>query len=218
MRGVGRSDAAAAPDDAAAVGIGLAAVAGLAGLRIRRATAADAAAIASIYAPYVAATEISFETEPPDAAGMAARIAGGGDLHPWLVAEDAYGGLLGYAYACAFRARPAYRFTVETTVYVAGYAHCRGVGRSLYARLLPLLEAQGFTQAIAAITLPNDASRRLHEAFGFASAGTYRNVGWKLGRWRSVGLWQRPLAPMTDEPAEPRPVSDLWRDVSADEA
>lgn len=181
-------------------------------MRIRRATAADAAAIASIYAPYVADTAISFETEPPDATEMAARIAAAGDLHPWLVARDPSGALLGYAYACAFRARPAYRFAVETTVYVAARAQRRGAGRALYGRLLPLLEAQGFTQAIAAITLPNEPSRRLHERFGYVPAGTYADVGWKLGRWRSVGLWQRALAPIASPPEEPRPVTALWSD------
>jgi L-amino acid N-acyltransferase YncA len=174
-------------------------------VKLRLATADDAAAIASIYAPYVTGTAVSFETEPPDEAEMRARIGASGDLYPWLVATDAGGDLLGYAYACAFRVRRAYRFSVETTVYVAESAQRRGVGRELYAALLPVLEAQGFTQAIAAITLPNEASVRLHEAHGFQSAGVYSEVGWKLGAWRSVGLWQRALAPLAEAPEEPRP-------------
>ena len=181
-------------------------------MRLRLATADDAAAIASLYAPYVIDSAVSFETEPPDEAEMGTRIAAGGDLYPWLVATEGAGEPLGYAYACAFRARRAYRFSVETTVYVAPHAHGRGVGRSLYAALLPLLEAQGFTQAIAAITLPNAASVRLHEAMGFAQAGVYREVGWKLGEWRSVGLWQRSLAPLSEAPEEPRPFAPYWRD------
>jgi len=80
-------------------------------------------------------------------------------------------------------------------------------GGLLYGALLPLLEAQGFAQAIAAITLPNEASVAMHEAFGFAKAGVYEKVGFKLGRWLSVGLWQRALAPMSANPAEPRPLS-----------
>ncbi|MBV9881399.1 MAG: N-acetyltransferase [Sphingomonadaceae bacterium] len=183
----------------------------MAGVRIRRVTADDAAAIATIYAPYVRTTAVSFELEAPDIAEIAARIASGGDLYPWLVACDDRGGLLGYAYAAAFRSRPAYRFAVETTVYVAEGAHRRGIGGALYRALLPVLEAQGYTQAIGAITVPNDASIRLHEAFGFVRAGTYEQVGYKLGEWRSVGLWQRPLAPMQAEPEEPRPVSAVWR-------
>ena len=75
---------------------------------------------------------------------------------------------------------------------------------------MPLLEAQGFTQAIAAVTLPNEASVRLHERLGFTRAGVYEQVGFKLGEWRSVGLWQRQLAAMADEPAEPRPFAPFW--------
>jgi L-amino acid N-acyltransferase YncA len=179
-------------------------------VRIRRATAEDAAAVASIYAPYVRASVVSFELEAPDAAEMENRIAALENLFPWLVACDEEGGLLGYAYGCAFRTRPAYRFTVETTVYVADGSHRRGIGGLLYRALLPTLEAQGFTQAIGAITIPNEASIRLHEALGFVHAGTYEKVGFKLGEWRSVGLWQRALAPMSARPEEPRPVSAVW--------
>jgi phosphinothricin acetyltransferase len=179
-------------------------------VRLRRATADDAAAIASIYAPYVRASVVSFETEVPDEAEMRGRILALGDLYPWLVACGEEGEVLGYAYGCAFRTRPAYRFTVETTVYVGDGAHRRGIGRLVYGALLPLLEAQGFTQAVGAITIPNEASIRLHEALGFVRAGTYEKVGFKLGEWRSVGLWQRPLAPMSSRPEEPKPVSAVW--------
>jgi len=180
-------------------------------VRIRLATADDAVAIATLYAPYVADSAVSFEGKAPDAAEMAERIAKGGDLYPWLVGEED-GALLGYAYATAFRPRHAYRFTVETSVYVRQGGHGRGVGGAVYGALLPLLEAQGFTQAIAALTLPNEASVSLHERLGFVRAGVYENVGFKLGEWRSVGLWQRPLAPMVTEPEEPRPFAPFWAD------
>ena len=180
-------------------------------MRTRRATADDAAAIASIYAPYVRDSVVSFETQAPDEAEMRGRIAALGDLHPWLVACDDDGAMLGYAYGSAFRTRPAYRFTVETTVYVGEGAHRRGIGTQLYRTLLGLLEAQGYTQAIGAITIPNAASIRLHEALGFVRAGTYEKVGFKLGEWRSVGLWQRPLAPMAARPDEPMPVTAVWK-------
>ena len=178
-------------------------------MRIRRATADDAAAIASIYAPYVEGSVVSFETEAPDAAEMARRIEAVGDDYPWLVAcEDE--AMIGYAYGCAFRSRPAYRFSVETTVYLIHGAQGRGTGSALYRKLLALLEAQGFTQAIGAITIPNEASIGLHEALGFVRAGVYEKVGFKLGDWRSVGLWQRPLAPMAAQPEEPLPLSQVW--------
>ncbi|MEA3050335.1 MAG: hypothetical protein QOG84_2171 [Sphingomonadales bacterium] len=172
-------------------------------MRIRAASAEDAAAIADIYRPYVAESYVSFETEPPDAAEIARRMAAGGDLYPWFGAEEE-GRLVGYAYASPFRPRAAYRFAVETTVYVRDGAHGRGFGAALYAPLLEALERQGFTQAIGAISLPNPASVRLHERFGFRHAGTYAQVGWKLGRWHDVGLWQRPLAVPAEPPEEPR--------------
>jgi L-amino acid N-acyltransferase YncA len=173
-------------------------------VRIRAATGGDAAQIAAIYAPYVLETPISFESAPPDAAAMRERIESGGGLYPWFVAVDDGGSLIGYASAGAFRARHAYRFTVETSVYVALGRLRGGVGRALYERLLATLEAQGFTQAIAALTIPNEASVRLHRRLGFTKAGTYREVGYKFGEWRSVALWQRALAiPPPEGPAEP---------------
>lgn len=178
-------------------------------LTIRAATVADAAAIAAIYAPYVERSIVSFETEAPDVETMRERIEAGGAFYPWLAATDEAGGLIGYAYASAFRPRPAYRYTVETTVYVRQGLHRRGIGGRLYRPLLAMLEAQGFTQAFGAITLPNPASVALHERLGFVRAGTYQKVGWKQGGWWDVGLWQRPLAPATVPPTEPKP----WRDV-----
>jgi L-amino acid N-acyltransferase YncA len=180
-------------------------------LTIRLAKIEDASAIAAIYAPYVSGSIVSFETEAPNEAEMRRRIGAGGTLHPWLIACDE-GRPLGFAYASAFRPRHAYRFTVETSVYLDGEAQGRGIGQALYRRLLPLLEAQGFTQAIAAISLPNDASVRLHEKLGFTLAGTYRDVGYKLGGWRSVGLWQRALAPPREPPPEPRSFGEFWED------
>ena len=173
-------------------------------MRIRLAESGDAASVAALYAPYVTESAASFEGKAPGADEMADRIAKGGELYPWLVAEKDRD-LLGYAYATAFRPRHAYRFAVETSVYVRQGDHGRGTGGALYGALLPLLEAQGFTQAIAAITLPNEASARLHERLGFSRAGTYRRVGWKNGAWHDVGLWQRPLAEAAAPPAEPRP-------------
>lgn len=172
-------------------------------MKLRAATPDDAAAIAEIYAPFVSGSAVSFETEPPDEAAMRARIAAGGGLYPWLVAEED-GGLLGYAYAARFRERPAYRFAIETSVYLRADAAGRGLGRQLYEPLLAILKAQGFIQAIAAITLPNEASVRLHERLGFERAGRYRQVGWKFGAWHDVGLWQKGLAPAGTPPAEPR--------------
>ena len=177
---------------------------------VRAATADDAAAIAGIYAPYVEGSVISFETEAPGAAMIGERMASAGPLYPWLAAEDEAGELLGYAYASAFRPRPAYFRAVETSVYLAPAAQGRGIGSALYRPLLAILKAQGFAQAIAAITLPNPASIAIHERFGFVHAGTYRQVGYKLGGWWDVGLWQCALAEPSIPPADPKP----WREVA----
>lgn len=179
-------------------------------LSVRAAAPDDAAAVVAIYAPYVEGSIVSFETDAPDAAAMRNRIEAGGDLYPWLAAVDEAGALAGYAYASAFRPRPAYRYTVETTIYVRQGLHGRGIGSLLYAPLLAILEAQGFTQAFGAITLPNPASIALHERHGFVRAGTYEQVGWKQGGWWDVGLWQRHLAPAVVPPAEPRPWREIW--------
>jgi L-amino acid N-acyltransferase YncA len=179
----------------------------LRGLILRAATAGDASAVAEIYAAYVEGSAVSFELEAPNAGEMRSRIDAVAGDYPWIVAEAADGSLAGYAYACPFRPRAAYRFAVETTVYLRPGATGLGLGGRLYRPLLATLEAQGFTQAIAAIALPNEASVRLHERLGFAHAGTYAKVGYKLGRWLDVGLWQRALAPGREPPPEPLPLT-----------
>jgi L-amino acid N-acyltransferase YncA len=181
-------------------------------MRIRAATPGDAGEIAAIYAPYVEGSVISFELEAPGPEVIGERMASAGELYPWLAAEAESGELIGYAYASAFRPRAAYSWTVETSVYVSRAAHGRGVGSALYGPLLGILTAQGFTQAIAAIALPNDRSVAIHERFGFFHAGTYRKVGFKLDNWWDVGLWQCTLAEAANPPADPMP----WRAVAAD--
>ncbi|HEX6072984.1 MAG TPA: GNAT family N-acetyltransferase [Sphingomicrobium sp.] len=176
---------------------------------IRLAVETDAAGLAAIYRPYVEESSISFEEIAPDAAEMARRIAGDRPgFHPWFIAEED-GRILGYAASSPFRARPAYRWTVETGIYLAPEACGRGVGRELLTPLLELLERQGYVAAIGAIALPNPASIALHEKLGFTYAGTYRGVGFKMGEWLHVGLWQKELAPRSAAPQEPLPYSSL---------
>ena len=169
--------------------------------RIRVAMAADAGQIQAIYAPIVRDTMISFEDEPPTAEEMAGRIAGTLSTHPYLVCEED-GRVLGYIYASVFRARAAYRWSVETTVYIDGRTRRAGVGRALYEALLPILRRQGFHSAFAGIALPNAGSIGLHETLGFRSVGVYQDVGFKHGQWRDVGWWRLPLSdgPPTAEP------------------
>jgi phosphinothricin acetyltransferase len=170
---------------------------------IRLASERDAAAIAAVYAPFVTDSCISFEERPPDAAEMARRIVGDQPgFHPWFVAEE-QGEVRGFASSAPFRSRRAYRWTVETSIYLAANARGRGLGRQLLSVLLEALERQGYVAAIGGIALPNPASVALHERLGFASAGIYRGVGFKMGRWLDVGFWEKDLAPRTARPSEP---------------
>lgn len=170
---------------------------------LRPAASPDAPAVAAVYAPYVTGSVVSFEAEPPDAAEVARRMAARPRL-PWLVAERD-GVVVGYAYASAHRARAAYRWAVDVSVYLVAAERGRGTGRALYAALLPLLRDLGHTTAHAGITLPNNASVALHEAFGFTPVGVFPAVGHKDGRWHDVGWWRLALVdPPPDEPVEPR--------------
>ncbi len=163
----------------------------------------DAAACAAIYAPHVEASATSFEERAPSAEELTSRIERLTATHPWLVAESG-GEVIGYAYSCRHRERPAYRWSVDVSVYVADAWARRGVGRSLYEGLFEGLRRQGFRVACAGITLPNEASVALHERLGFAPVGTYRGIGWKEGAWRDVGWWQLDLATDgQDPPTEP---------------
>ncbi len=180
-------------------------------IAIRGAAADDAAAIAAIYAPFVTSGTVSFETDAPDTRQMRARMAASEGYYPWLVATngEAEGGVIGYAYAGLFRDRPAYRYVVETSIYMSGSVHGQGTGRLLYDALIDTLRTQGFTQAIGVISLPNDASISLHESVGFRRGGVYREVGYKQGRWIDVGFWQCELNDSAVPPVEPRPFSEV---------
>lgn len=181
-------------------------------IAIRAARPSDAAVIAAIYAPYVLSGTVSFENEAPDAEGIKTRMAASDGLYPWLVATTGDGedeAVLAYAYAGKFKDRPAYRWTVETTIYVSGPVQGQGTGQLLYDALLDTLAAQGFVQAVATLSLPNDHSIQLHEKVGFRRAGQYREIGFKQGRWLDVGIWQRELRDAVAPPKEPRKFAEV---------
>jgi phosphinothricin acetyltransferase len=181
--------------------------------RIRVAMPVDADQILAIYAPIVRDTTISFEDEPPTAEEMAGRIAGTLATHPYLVCEQD-GRVLGYIYASVFRARAAYRWSVETTVYIDGRTRRSGVGRALYEALLPILRRQGFHSAFAGIALPNAGSVGLHETLEFRSVGVYQDVGFKHGQWRDVGWWRLGLSEGPPA-ADPIPFAALSAEIEA---
>lgn len=155
---------------------------------VRVALATDAEAIQAIYAPVVLDTAISFEEAPPSVEQMRERILATLETYPYLVAERE-GVVVGYAYASQHRARAAYRWAVDVTVYIAENARRKGVGRQLYDVLLPMLKDMGYRCIYAGIALPNAGSVGLHERIGFRHIGTFPKVGFKLGAWHDVGYW-----------------------------
>lgn len=150
--------------------------------------------ITAIYGHAVVHGTASFEIEPPAEAEMTARckaLESGG--FPYLVA-DAGGRIAGYAYAGPYRARIAYRYTVEDSVYIHPDAHRLGIGRKLLAELIAQAEARGFRQMIAVIgDSAQTSSIELHRSLGFAAVGTFTNIGFKHGRWLDSVLMQRAL-------------------------
>lgn len=159
-------------------------------ITIRPAQPDDAVAIAAIYNHYVLTTVISFEEEAVSEADMAGRIADvqAGGL-PWLVAERE-GRVIGYAYATKWRVRPAYRFSVEVSVYLDAHEQARGIGTRLYEALFAVLREKSVHVVIGGIALPNEASVALHEKFGMRKVAHFAEVGFKFGEWRDVGYWQ----------------------------
>ncbi|MBA4720939.1 MAG: N-acetyltransferase [Alcanivorax sp.] len=157
---------------------------------IRDACLADAEAMAPLYNHYVHRSIATFETEPVAAVEMARRIQKvKASSLPWRVAETA-GELSGYAYATRWHDRHAYRFSVESTVYIDAGAVGQGLGERLYLSLLSQLRHQGLHTVMAVIALPNVASVALHEKVGFRQSGGLRAVGRKFERWIDVGYWQ----------------------------
>ena len=157
-------------------------------MRIRAATAADAGAIAGIYRPYVTDSAVSFELEPPDAAEVVKRIEAVTRQLPWLVC-DVGGEVAGYAYASKHRDRAAYQWSVEVSAYTHPAHRRSGVARVLYGQLFRVLRLQGFYNAYAGITLPNEASEGFHHALGFELVGVYRRIGFKHGVWHDVAWY-----------------------------
>ena len=157
---------------------------------IRAASPADAEQIALIYNFYVANTVITFEEKAVSIDEMSARIAEvQGQGLPWLVAA-AGGEIVGYSYATRWKSRSAYRHSVETTIYLKDGLNGRGIGKSLYSALFPILRQQGMHAVIGGAALPNAASVALHESLGFERVATFRQVGFKHDRWVDVAYWQ----------------------------
>ena len=182
------------------------------GAIIRLATVEDAGAVQAIYAPYVRDTTISFELEPPDVEAMCERITKTLARLPWLVSQSGDGTVMGYAYAGLHRERWAYQWSVDVSAYIDPRFHRMGLGRGLYLSLFALLRLQGYYNAFAGVTLPNEASVGLHTALGLQPVGVYRSVGYKFGAWHDVAWFGMPLHAHPAEVAPPRPLAEAIHD------
>jgi L-amino acid N-acyltransferase YncA len=162
---------------------------------IRSVALNDAEQICQIYNYYVMTTTITFEETPVSTSEMTNRIRDVQSIPlPWLVAANGQE-ILGYAYAQKWKARAAYKFSVEVTIYVRpGLGHA-GVGSQLYSRLFEALRSSGAHAVIGGVALPNDASLRLHQKFGFEKVAHFKEVGFKHGHWVDVTYWQIILNP-----------------------
>lgn len=159
-------------------------------MQIRNAKPDDAVDIAYIYNYYVATSHATFEIDPVDEAEMLRRMAEAWNAdHPFLVCEEK-GEIVGYAYGHTFRPRPAYSLSIEVSVYVRPGRTEGNVGTRLYEKLLEQIKNGDFHAVIGGISLPNDASVRLHEKFGFEKVAHFREVGRKFDRWIDVGYWE----------------------------
>lgn len=176
--------------------------------RIRLVDVTDAAAIRAIYAPFITDNSTSFEAVVPDLAEMERRVQAGGDLYPWLVFERD-GTVVGYAYASQHRARKAYQWSTEVSVYIHPSAHRSGVGRALYTALFDLLRKQQYVNAFAGVTLPNTSSVGLHESMGFVPVGVFKQIGFKFGQWHDVGWWHLRLREDPHPQSDPLPFTGL---------
>jgi L-amino acid N-acyltransferase YncA len=170
-------------------------------------------------------TPANFAVAPEPLAEWTESFARTAEDYPWLVARDLDRDrdrdrdrdgspvIAGFAKASPHRARGAYAWTAEVSVYVDPNRHRSGIGKALYRALLPTLRAQGYVTLLAGITPPNPSSERLHESFGFRRCGTYHRVGFKFGRWYDVGYWDLQLWPDVLPPEERRRVVEVWPNV-----
>ena len=182
---------------------------------IRTATDSDAASILEIYTPYIESTSFTFETEVPAIESFKERINTYLQTWPWLVCEID-GVIAGYAYGGKHRERVAYQWSIESSVYVHDDFLRVGVANALYRALIDILTLQGFRNLYAVINLPNDKSVAFHEKMGFEYFAVYKNVGYKLGKWKNVGWWQLQLNEYSLEPPPPVKFSEMNRNLVDD--
>ena len=169
---------------------------------IRAATKDDAAGMLDIYAPFILNSGVTQETDVPSIEDFQKRIISNLEERPWLVCEI-NGQVAGYSYAGKHRDRKGYQWCTEPSVYVSEKYFGFGVANALYTALFDILKLQGYVNAYAVITLPNDRSIAFHKKFGFEYLTTYKKIGYKLGQWHDVGWMQYDIIPHKEDPADP---------------
>jgi L-amino acid N-acyltransferase YncA len=177
-------------------------------MTIRLAGEKDAEGILTIYAPYITGTSFTFEAEVPSTKSFAERITSYLTHWPWLVCEID-GKIAGYAYGSRYRERTGYQWCVECSVYIHDDFIRMGVAKALYTALFDILKLQGYRNVYAVINLPNERSVKFHESCGFKWFVDYENVGYKLGKWKTVGWWQLIINEYNHEPDPPLRFADL---------
>ena len=175
---------------------------------IRVATKDDAAGMLEIYSPFILNSGITQETEVPSVADFQKRIISNLEERPWLVCEI-NGKVAGYAYAGKHRDRKGYQWCTEPSVYISEKYFGIGLAIALYTALFDILKLQGYVNAYAVITLPNDRSIAFHKKFGFEYLTTYKKIGYKLRQWHDVGWMQYEVNPHKDNPADPIKFSQI---------
>lgn len=156
---------------------------------IREVKLKDAAEICKIYNYYITNSTITFEESPVEVSEMVSRIEDVSKSLPWIVYEDS-GQVVGYAYASKWKGRCAYRFSVESTVYLDPDFTTKGIGTQLYTKLLEEVRERGFHMVIGGVALPNIKSEKLHEKLGFKKVAHFSEVGYKFKKWIDVGYWE----------------------------
>jgi len=169
---------------------------------IRIATKDDAAGMLDIYTPFILNSGITQETDVPSVEEFQERIISNLKERPWLVCEiDKQ--VAGYAYAGKHRDRKGYQWCTEPSVYISEKYFGLGVADALYTALFDILKLQGYVNAYAVITLPNERSIAFHKKFGFDYLTTYKKIGYKLGQWHDVGWMQYEINPHKEDPEDP---------------
>lgn len=177
-------------------------------LIIRLIQPGDYAEVLNIYGVYVQNTVISFEYEIPSFPDFSKRIENITSFYPWLVAEI-NGQIIGYAYASKHRARKAYDWSAESSVYIREEFHHQGIAKKLYQALFQLLRLQGIMNVYAGITLPNIKSESFHAAMGFQQVGIYRKIGYKFNQWHDVLWMELALQPHIHNPSSPLSIQEI---------